>query len=58
VHVQLIVINLALYWSQLIVDVMKSGTQFFLMELIMFVCSVLYSDHLEHYRCIRDDLLH
>jgi hypothetical protein len=29
VHVQLFMINFVLYWSQLIVDVMKSGTQFF-----------------------------
>jgi hypothetical protein len=34
---------------------MKSGTQFFQTELIMFVCSVHYSDHLEHDLCMQDE---
>jgi hypothetical protein len=48
VHVQLFMINFVLDWSKLLEQVMKSGMQFFLMRLVMFVCSVLYSDHLEH----------
>jgi hypothetical protein len=34
---------------------MKSGMQFSPVELIMFVCSVHYSDYLEHYLCIQDE---
>jgi hypothetical protein len=34
---------------------MKSGTQFFQRELIMFVRSVHYSDYLEHDLCIQDE---
>jgi hypothetical protein len=37
VHVQLLMISFVLYWSQLIVDVMKSGTQFFRMR-VGYVC--------------------
>jgi hypothetical protein len=34
---------------------MKSDEQFFQMDLVMFVSSVHYSDHLEHDLCIQDE---
>jgi hypothetical protein len=40
VRVQLFMICFVLYWSQVIIDVMKSGTQFFRMELVMFAYNV------------------